>query len=111
RRSSDLFTAALASRAATVRVGDPFDPATEVGPLVNGEHFRKVAGYLELGEREGARLASGGLATELGGNYVRPTLFTGVTSGMSIARQEIFGPVLVAIPFADEAEALTIAND
>src|SRR5690606_2061434 len=58
----DEFTAALASRAATVRVGDPFDPATEVGPLVNGEHFRKVAGYLELGEREGARLASGGLA-------------------------------------------------
>src|SRR5690606_30195984 len=107
----DDFTAALAERAAHIRVGDPFDPATEVGPLVNREHFAKVSGYLRRGEQEGAKLASGGLDDELGGNFVRPTLFTGVNRDMSVARQEIFGPVLVAIPFADEAEALAIAND
>ena len=104
----DEFVAALAERAERITVGDPFDEATEVGPLIHPEHVAKVRGYLERGEQEGARLAAGG-ATE--GGYVRPTLFAGASRTMRIAREEIFGPVLVALPFDDEAEALAIAND
>ncbi len=106
------FTAALAERAANVSVGDPFDPATEVGPLIHPDHLAKVTAYLDLARQEGAHVAAGGEQhRELGGLYVRPTLFTGADRSMRIAREEIFGPVLTAIPFEDEAEALAIAND
>ncbi|HZJ09228.1 MAG TPA: 5-carboxymethyl-2-hydroxymuconate semialdehyde dehydrogenase [Trueperaceae bacterium] len=107
----DEFTDGLAARAQRIKVGDPFDPYTEVGPLIHPEHLAKVTDYLERGQREGARLVTGGRADDLGGGYVRPTLFTGANRDMSIAKEEIFGPVLVAMPFEDEAEALAIAND
>ena len=106
------FTAALAARADGIRVGDPFDPATEVGPLIHPEHLAKVTSYFEVARREGVEVAAGGRPHEsLGGLYVRPTLFTGAAPHMRVAREEIFGPVLTAIPFADEAEAVRIAND
>jgi 5-carboxymethyl-2-hydroxymuconic-semialdehyde dehydrogenase len=109
----DAFTARLAERAARIPVGHPLDPKTVVGPLIHPVHQKKVLDYIALGQREGATLAAGGAAGEdLGkGCYVPPTLFTGVRNDMRIAQEEIFGPVLVAIPFRDEAEALKLAND
>ena len=107
----DAFTAKVAEKAKRIVVGHPLDPKTVVGPLIHPVHEQKVLSYIAIGEAEGATLAAGGRQVECGGCYVQPTLFTGVTNQMRIAREEIFGPVLVAIPFADEAEALAIAND
>ena len=109
----DEFTARVAERAARIRVGHPLDPATEVGPLIHPRHVGKVLGYFETATEEGATVAAGGSRAidAGGGNYVLPTLFTGANGGMRIAREEIFGPVLTAIPFRDEAEAVEIAND
>ena len=104
------FVARLKARTESVVVGHPLDPATEVGPLIHAEHCSRVLGYLDLGRSEGARLLAGGARVGTEGNYVAPTLFTG-TNGMRIAQEEIFGPVLVAIPFTDEADALAKAND
>src|SRR5690606_16675220 len=87
----DDFTTALAERAASLKVGDPFDPATEVGPLIHPEHLAKVSSYLELAREEGVRVAAGGEPHgELGGLYVRPTLFVGAEPAMRVAREEIF---------------------
>jgi betaine-aldehyde dehydrogenase len=89
------------------------DRATRMGPLVTGAHRERVAGYVEQGRREGAKLVLGGgrpggaLAP---GAYLEPTIFAGVDPGMTIAREEIFGPVVTVIPFEGEAEALRIAN-
>ncbi|MGH7429757.1 MAG: aldehyde dehydrogenase family protein, partial [Candidatus Methylomirabilaceae bacterium] len=93
--------------------GDPMDPSTEVGPLIHPEHWERVAGYVALGQREGAHLATGGRrpAGLPAGNYLEPAVFTGVRNDMRIAQEEIFGPVLVVIPFEDEAEAVRVAND
>lgn len=105
------FTAALAERARRVRVGDPFDPATEVGPLIHPEHHAKVRSYLDLAGREGATVAVGGDAPDgLAGTYLAPALLTDARAEMRIAQEEIFGPVLTAIPFDDEADAMRIAN-
>jgi 5-carboxymethyl-2-hydroxymuconic-semialdehyde dehydrogenase len=107
----DAFTKTLAERAATIRVGDPFDPATEVGPLIHADHHAKVTSYIALAEQEGATVAAGGAAPDgLAGTFVTPTLFVGAKPGMRIAQEEIFGPVLTAISFEDEADALAIAN-
>jgi 5-carboxymethyl-2-hydroxymuconic-semialdehyde dehydrogenase len=106
----DEFTAALAARAARVKVGSPLDPDTEVGPLIHPEHRDRVLGYIETGKQEGARLLVGGERVGSEGNYVSPALFTG-QNHMRIAQEEIFGPVLTAIPFKDEADALSLAND
>lgn len=113
RSIQEEFEARLAERVARIRLGDPLDPATEVGPLIHAEHRRRVEGYLDAGVAEGAVMRIGGPVPEhlARGNYVRPTLFTGVRSDMRIAQEEIFGPVLVSIPFADEEEAVRIAND
>ncbi len=106
------FEAAVAARVANLNVGHPLDPATEVGPLVHRRHFEKVAGYFDIAADDGARAKVGGKLRELdGGNYVEPTLFVGANNSMRIAQEEIFGPVLTAIPFANEDEALEIAND
>ncbi|WP_183987934.1 5-carboxymethyl-2-hydroxymuconate semialdehyde dehydrogenase [Deinobacterium chartae] len=107
----DDFTARVAERARSVRVGDPFDPATEVGPLVHPKHLEKVCSYFELARQEGATVAAGGERLEGPGNFVRPTLFTQAHNRMRIAQEEIFGPVLTAISFDSEAEALELAND
>ena len=109
----DSFTAKVAARAKAIKVGHPLDPHTEVGPLIHPVHEAKVLSYLEMGRAEGATVAAGGAKFDGpgGGCYVQPTLFTHATNQMRIAQEEIFGPVLTAIPFADEAEALQIAND
>ena len=109
----DTFTAMVAEKAKRIKVGHPLDPETTVGPLVHPVHERKVLEYIAIGKAEGATVAAGGEKAEgLGdGCYVKPTLFTGANNGMRIAQEEIFGPVLTAIPFKDEAEALSLAND
>ena len=104
----DDFTAKLAERAKNITVGDPFDPATDIGPLIHPKHLEKVMSYMDLARDEGATVAAGGENVE--GNLVNATLFTGARNDMRVAQEEIFGPVLTAIPFKDEAEALEIAN-
>jgi len=93
--------------------GDPLDPATNMGPLVSRADQKRVLGMIEAGRREGARLLFGGgaPATLAAGAYVEPTLFTGVDNAMSIARQEIFGPVASVLTFDDVEQAIAIAND
>ena len=109
----DKFIAALEARVQALRVGHPLDPATEVGPLIHREHLTKVMHYMDAAREDGATIAVGGTRrTDLGaGNYISPTLFTAADNSMRIAREEIFGPVLTAIDFATEDEAVAIAND
>lgn len=106
---------AIASAAIeSMRVGAPADPATAIGPLVSQMQFDKVQGLIGVAIDEGAVLACGGLGKPAGldtGYYARPTLFAGVKPSMRIAREEVFGPVLVVIPYRDEADAIRIAND
>jgi 5-carboxymethyl-2-hydroxymuconic-semialdehyde dehydrogenase len=113
RSIQDKFIAALKQRVANIKVGHPLDPATEVGPLVHTSHYEKVLSYVDAARAENATVAVGGEPiTDLGpGNYFSPTLFTDANMQMKIAREEIFGPVLTAIPFDTEEEALSIAND
>lgn len=108
----DAFTAKIAEKARGIKIGHPLDPETVVGPLIHPEHQKKVVSYLELAREEGATVALGGGTADGpgGGCYVAPTLFTGARPDMRIAQEEIFGPVLTAISFKDEAEALEIAN-
>ena len=111
------FAAKFAERAQRIRVGDPLDDATIVGPMISPAHLAKVRSYIELGPKEGATLLCGGLGTpELParvqrGNYVLPTVFADVHNRMRIAQEEIFGPVACLIPFDDEADAVRQAND
>jgi acyl-CoA reductase-like NAD-dependent aldehyde dehydrogenase len=93
--------------------GDPLDPATKLGAIVDAGQMQRVLGYIEAGRAEGARLAFGGaqVRKDSGGFYIEPTAFDGVRPDMRIAREEIFGPVLSVITFKDEAEAIAIAND
>lgn len=109
----DVFTASVAARANAIKVGHPLDPETEVGPLIHPVHEKKVLSYFDIGRADGATVAAGGEKANGpgGGCYVKPTLFTGAHNQMRIAQEEIFGPVLTAIPFKDEAEALAVAND
>lgn len=109
----DEFVSRLVERAANVRVGDPFAQDTEVGPLIHTEHYDRVAGYIEIGEKEGATVAVGGGRPEglEHGNYLQPTVLTGVRNDMRVAQEEIFGPVLCVIPFSSEDEGVRLAND
>ena len=107
----DAFVAHVAERAARIPVGHPLNPRTVIGPLIHPEHEAKVLSYFDRARAEGATVATGGEKLPGPGCYVRPTLFTGARSDMAIAQEEIFGPVLTAIPFADEDEAVRIAND
>ncbi|HFQ15191.1 MAG TPA: 5-carboxymethyl-2-hydroxymuconate semialdehyde dehydrogenase [Rhodobacteraceae bacterium] len=107
----DAFTARVAEKAAGIKVGHPLDPETVIGPLIAPEHEAKVLSYFARARAEGATTALGGEKLGEQGCYVAPTLFTNAGNHMAIAREEIFGPVLTAIPFADEAEALALAND
>jgi 5-carboxymethyl-2-hydroxymuconic-semialdehyde dehydrogenase len=100
----------LTARVNNLKVGHPLNPETEVGPLVHTRHFEKVCSYFDIAKEDGATIAAGGSAVEGNGNYVQPTLFTDARNDMRIAQQEIFGPVLTAISFKDEAEALALAN-
>ncbi|RUM06136.1 5-carboxymethyl-2-hydroxymuconate semialdehyde dehydrogenase [Rhizobium chutanense] len=109
----DRFTALVAEKARRIKVGHPLDPETVIGPLIHPVHEKKVLEYIAIGRSEGATLAAGGEKFDGpgGGCYVSPTLFTGADNKMRIAQEEIFGPVLTAIPFKDEADALALAND
>ena len=107
----DEFNAKLVERIARLKVGHPLDPETEIGPLIHQRHFDKVCSYFTAAVEDGAKIAAGGKAVSGDGNFVEPTLFTGATNDMRIAQQEIFGPVLTAIPFKDEDDALRIANE
>jgi aldehyde dehydrogenase (NAD+) len=106
---------ALATAAAEgFTAGDPFDKTTRLGPLVSAVQRDRVRGYIQRGEEEGARLLTGGVEAPDGlesGYFVRPTVFSDVTRDMTIAREEIFGPVLSIIPYDTEEEAIDIAND
>lgn len=104
------MTRRLAEAVDRVPVGDGLEGGITVGPLVSEEQRERVLGYIRLGIEEGATLVRGG-GTRTPGFYVEPTLFTGVTNEMTIAREEIFGPVVGVIPFEDEADAVRIAND
>jgi 5-carboxymethyl-2-hydroxymuconic-semialdehyde dehydrogenase len=104
------FSKRAAARVKTIKVGHPLDPATEIGPLIHPRHVDKVLSYVKAAQDEGATIVGGGRAGETG-NYVAPTLYLGAHNAMKIAQEEIFGPVLTMIPFADEKEALAIAND
>ncbi|MFI6297300.1 5-carboxymethyl-2-hydroxymuconate semialdehyde dehydrogenase [Nonomuraea sp. NPDC050790] len=106
------FTVRLAARAAQVRVGDPADPATELGALIHPEHHARVAGYVRLGVEEGARLAAGGDRPPHlpRGNFLAATVFADVTPDMRIFQEEIFGPVVCVTPFGTETEAIELAN-
>lgn len=93
------------------RPGDPLDPQTNLGPLVTANHRARVVSYLDKGRAEGARVEFGGDVPSLAGSYVNPTLFSGVDNRMTIAREEIFGPVAAAIEVDGLQEALRVAND
>ena len=109
----EMFTQKVAEKARLIKVGHPLDPKTIVGPLIHPVHERKVLEYIKIGKEEGAILLVGGnkIHGPGGGCYIEPTLFTNANNDMRIAQEEIFGPVLTAISFSDEAEALRIAND
>jgi 5-carboxymethyl-2-hydroxymuconic-semialdehyde dehydrogenase len=104
------FSRRAADRMKKIKVGHPLDPATEIGPLIHPRHVDKVLSYLAAAEKDGATVMGGGRVGDKG-NYVAPTLYLDARNTMKIAQEEIFGPVLTMIPFADEAEALAIAND
>ncbi|WP_369032552.1 aldehyde dehydrogenase family protein [Streptomyces adonidis] len=109
----DELVARLSEALAAIRVGDPADPATTMGPLISEAQRDKVEKLIRIGEEEGARIVLGGKrpAGLDRGYFVEPTLFTGVDNAMTVARTEFFGPVGVVIPFADDEEAVRIAND
>ena len=110
----DRFLEQLVARAKKLRLGNPLDPASQMGPQISGRQMDRILDYIESGKREGARLLTGGERDTEGekarGFYVKPAIFSDVTPQMKIAQEEIFGPVQCAIRFGDEAEALRIAN-
>jgi 5-carboxymethyl-2-hydroxymuconic-semialdehyde dehydrogenase len=103
---------AVAERARNVRVGDPFDPQTELGPLIRPEHHARVSAYIASAREAGARVLAGGARPEHlpDGNYLEATVIADVDATMRVFQEEIFGPVLVAMPFAHEADAIRLAN-
>jgi aldehyde dehydrogenase (NAD+) len=113
RSRYDETVDALAGMVSGLRVGDPADPATQIGPLVAKRQQDRVEGYITAGQDEGAKVVTGGSRASGAdrGWYVAPTVFADVEPGMRIAREEIFGPVLAVIPYEDEADAIHIAND
>jgi 5-carboxymethyl-2-hydroxymuconic-semialdehyde dehydrogenase len=108
----DEIVEAVADRAKRIRLGDPFDPRTELGPLIRPEHLDRVLAYVETARGEGARvLVGGGRPSEPSeGNFLEPTVIGDVASSMTVFQEEIFGPVLVAAPFEHEADAIRLAN-
>lgn len=107
----DEFVDRLAARAAQVVLGDPFDEGTTMGTLINARQRDRVERYIGLGRDEGARLVTGGVRPDRAGFFVAPTLFADASNTMTIAREEIFGPVGTIIPFDDDDQAIAMAND
>ena len=110
---ADQVADALGAAFAKVVVGDPFDPASQMGPVATRIQRDRVEGYIARGKADGYRVASGGgrPANLSRGFFVEPTVFAGVDNNAAIAQEEIFGPVLTVIPAKDEADAVRIAND
>lgn len=115
RSIHDELVERVAERARTIRMGDPLDQETEMGPVAFGDQMDKILSYCDIARSEGAAVTLGGQrpdAAELAdGYFVEPTILTGVSPDMRVAREEIFGPVLAVIPFDDEADAIRLAND
>ena len=114
RRIKDEFVEKVAARARKMSPGDPLDPKTRLGALASRSQMERVLGYIETAKREGAQLVAGGSRVDIGtgkGFFMQPTVFDQVTPSMTIAREEIFGPVLAVIEFEDEADAIARAND
>lgn len=111
----DALIERLATRAGRVRLGDPLDMETDLGPLISEAQCERVEGYIALGKAEGAHLVCGGTRPQgeafARGAYMRPTIFTGVRNSMRLAQEEIFGPVLAVIPYKTVTEAITLANE
>ena len=113
REVHDEVVGRVVERARQIKLGDPMELDTEMGPLAFAAQFDKVMRYIEIGAREGAEIATGGRRPEqfADGLLVEPTVFTGVDNRMTIAREEIFGPVLSVIGFDAEDDAVAVAND
>lgn len=109
----DSFLDAVIAKSASWLPGDPLDPATAMGPMIDRGQCQSVAEYVDIGKSEGAELVLGGSTTmdDTGGAYHQPTILSGVNNSMRVAREEIFGPVLSVIPFSETEEAVRIAND
>mgnify|MGYP000910520611 FL=1 len=114
RKVRDAFLAKLKARTEAMIVGDPLDPASQMGALISEAHLEKVLGYIQLGQQQGATLLTGGKRLTAGalgkGAFVEPTIFTGCSDDMAIVREEIFGPVMSVLDFEDEAEVVARAN-
>jgi aldehyde dehydrogenase (NAD+) len=113
RTVHDELVDRVVARARTIALGDPMLAETEMGPMAFRAQYEKVLGYVEIARADGATVATGGAAPAhlAGGLFVEPTVLVDVRNDMRIAREEVFGPVLSVIPFADEEDAIRIAND
>ena len=107
----DEVVEGVAHHAREIRLGSGFDAATQMGPLVSQEQLERVCGYIDAGLRDGAQLVTGGKRAGERGYFVEPTVFAGTQQSMKIVREEIFGPVVAALPFDDPDEVLSLAND
>ena len=110
----DDFVAAIVDQAERIRIGDPSHAETQLGPVISERARQRILNYVEIGVSEGAKLETGGVIPSvpgLDGYFVAPTVLSNVSNQMRVAREEIFGPVLVVIPFSDEEDAVGIAND
>jgi phenylacetaldehyde dehydrogenase len=94
-----------------MKIGSGFDPDTQLGPVVSRRQFDRVMGYIDLAREEGATALTGGDRALDGGFFIKPTVFVGTKSSMRIVREEVFGPVVVAMPFDDVEDAIRQAND
>ena len=114
RSQHDAFVARLVEKVERMKLGDPMDPATTIGPVVSQKQLDRVLNYIDIGKKEGAKIAIGGKRATAGGLtkgfFVEPTIFTGVCNDMTIAREEIFGPVLSVLKYTDQDDAVQIAN-
>ena len=110
----DAFLKRLVEKTKSLKIGDPMDPATQVGALISAEHCEKVLNYIDLGRQEGAQVAVGGGRPKdpalAKGNFVEPTVFAACRDDMAVVREEIFGPVMTVLPFTDEDEVIERAN-
>jgi aldehyde dehydrogenase (NAD+) len=107
----DEFVDRLVGRARRLKLGNPFDPETSMGPLISATQQERVLGHIERGRESGVRIASGGRAHGEKGYFVEPTVLADADNAMGVAQEEIFGPVATVISFKDDAEAVRIAND
>jgi len=111
RRSFDRVVEGVASFAKSLKVGSGLDTANQIGPLISDKQLKRVADYIALGQREGGEVVAGGSRVSGDGFFIEPTVFTNLTAGARMAREEIFGPVVVATPFDDFDEVAALAND